>query len=74
MEVMRYRQFTQRWLLDSNLEKGDKIIVSGNMGEHGIALLSFREGYGFETKMKSDVAPINDLMEKRPFSRGNCNR
>jgi len=62
-EVMRYRQFNQRWLLDSNLEKGDKIIVSGNMGEHGIALLSFREGYGFETKMKSDVAPINDLME-----------
>jgi len=63
-EVMRYRQFNQRWLLDSNLERGDKIIVSGNMGEHGIALLSFREGYGFETKMKSDVAPINDLMEK----------
>jgi hydrogenase expression/formation protein HypE len=63
-EVMRYRQFNQRWLLDSNLEKGDKIIVSGNMGEHGIALLSFREGYGFETKMKSDVAPINGLMEK----------
>ncbi len=62
-EVMRYRQFTQRWLLDSNLEKGDKIIVSGNMGEHGVALLSFREGYGFETKMKSDVAPINGLME-----------
>jgi len=62
-EVMRYKQFNQRWLLDSNLEKGDKIIVSGNMGEHGIALLSFREGYGFETKMKSDVAPINGLME-----------
>ena len=62
-EIMRYRQFNQRWLLDSNLEKGDKIIVSGNMGEHGIALLSFREGYGFETKMKSDVAPINGLME-----------
>ena len=62
-EVMRYRQFNQRWLLDSNLERGDKIIVSGNMGEHGIALLSFREGYGFETKMKSDVAPINGLME-----------
>jgi len=62
-EVMQYRQFNQRWLLDSNLEKGDKIIISGNMGEHGIALLSFREGYGFETKMRSDVAPINGLME-----------
>ncbi len=69
-EVTRYRQFNQRWLLDSNLEKGDKIIVSGNMGEHGIALLSFREGYGFETKMKSDVAPINDLMKNALLTGG----
>ncbi len=62
--VKKYRSFNQRWLLDSNLEKGDKIILSGNIGEHGIALMSFREGYGFETEIKSDVAPINGLMEK----------
>jgi len=68
-EVKKYRPFNHRWLLDSNLEKGDKIILSGNIGEHGIALLSFREGYGFETKIKSDVAPINKLMEKA-FSQG----
>lgn len=63
-EVKRHRSFNKRWLLDSNFEKGDKIILSGNIGEHGIALLSFREGYGFETKVKSDVAPINVFMEK----------
>jgi len=63
-EVKQYRGFKQRWLLDSNLEKGDKIILSGNIGEHGIALMSYREGYGFETEIKSDVAPINRLMEK----------
>ena len=63
-EVKRYRPFNQKWLLDSNLKKGDKIILSGNIGEHGIALLSFREGYGFETRIKSDVAPINGLMQK----------
>ena len=63
-EVKRYRRFNGRWLLDSNLEKGDKIILSGNIGEHGVALMSFREGYGFETRIKSDVAPINGLMEK----------
>ena len=63
-EVRRYRPFKQRWLLDSNIRKGDKIIISGNIGEHGIALLSFREGYGFETKIKSDVAFVNGLMEK----------
>ena len=63
-EVKQYRKFSQRWLLDSNLEDGDKIIISGNIGEHGVALLSFREGYGFETKIKSDIAPLNNLMEK----------
>ena len=62
--VKEYRVFNSRWLTDSNLEPGDKIILSGNIGEHGVALMSFREGYGFETKIKSDVAPINGLMEK----------
>jgi hydrogenase expression/formation protein HypE len=63
-EVNRYRNFDKRWLLDSNLKKDDVIILSGNIGEHGIALMSFREGYGFETKIKSDIAAINGLMEK----------
>jgi hydrogenase expression/formation protein HypE len=63
-EVKKHRAFKSRWLLDSNLRKGDKIIVSGNIGEHGIALMSFREGYGFETAIKSDIAPVNGLMEK----------
>jgi hydrogenase expression/formation protein HypE len=62
--VKIYRSFRSRWLLDSNLKDGDKIILSGNIGEHGITLMSFREGYGFETKIKSDIAPINGLMEK----------
>ncbi len=63
-EIKRYRSFEKRWLLDSNLRNGDKIILSGNIGEHGIALMSFREGYGFDTEIKSDVAPLNNLMEK----------
>ena len=62
--VKKYRKYKSNWLVDSNLEKGDKIIISGNIGEHGIALMSYREGYGFETTIKSDVAPVNDLMEK----------
>jgi hydrogenase expression/formation protein HypE len=62
--VKKYRSFNSRWLLDSNLRNGDKIILSGNIGEHGITLMSFREGYGFETKIKSDIAPVNGLMEK----------
>ncbi len=62
-EVKRHRKFTKRWLLDSNLSEGDKLLLSGNIGEHGIALLSFREGYGFETTIKSDIAPLNSLLE-----------
>jgi hydrogenase expression/formation protein HypE len=63
-EVKKYRKFDSRWLLDSNIKKGDIIILSGNIAEHGVALMSFREGYGFETTIKSDVAPVNGLMEK----------
>jgi hydrogenase expression/formation protein HypE len=64
LEVKRYRPFKNRWLLDSNLRDGDMVILSGNIGEHGVALMSFREGYGFETRIKSDIAPVNHLMEK----------
>lgn len=61
-EVNRYRKLTTRWLLDANLKPGDILIASGYLGDHGIALLSFREGYGFETKIHSDIAPLNTLM------------
>jgi len=64
LEVKRYRPFKNRWLLDSNLREGDMLILSGNIGEHGVALMSFREGYGFETRIKSDIAPVNHLIEK----------
>jgi hydrogenase expression/formation protein HypE len=52
----------QKWLQDSNLKSGDDIIITGTIGDHGISLMSFREGYGFETTLKSDNAPLNGLM------------
>ena len=65
MEVAnRYRKVDNRWCTDSNTRPGDVIIVSGYMGDHGIALLSFREGYGFESDVKSDVQPLNKMIEK----------
>jgi len=60
----RYRKVDHRWCTDSNLRPGDVIIVSGYLGDHGIALLSFREGYGFESELKSDVAPLNKMIAK----------
>jgi len=61
-EVQRHREFNEKWLKDSNLRPGDKIIVSGYIGDHGIALLSFREGYGFESEVQSDIWPLNKMI------------
>ncbi len=52
-----------RWLTDNNLNVGDKIILTGTVGDHGITILSAREGYGFGGKAKSDVAALKDEME-----------
>lgn len=49
---------------DANLSPGDKIILSGTVGDHGVSLLSFREGFGFETTLSSDVAPLWHMVEK----------
>ena len=49
---------------DSGLEIGDKIIVTGSLGDHGMSLMSFREGFGFETDLKSDVAPMWNIIKK----------
>jgi len=63
--VKKYRpKFGRRWLLDSNLCAGDKIILSGTVGDHGLAVLSSREGYGFGSKIVSDVAPLNKVIAK----------
>ncbi len=42
---------------------GDKIIMSGSMAVHGIAIMSVREGLEFETQIASDTAPLNDLVD-----------
>ena len=49
---------------DSTLSVGDKIIISGSVGDHGMSLMSFREGFGFETELKSDVAPMWGIISK----------
>ena len=61
--VRAVREFRWNWPNDSGLADGDVLIVSGPIGNHGVALLSFREGYGFETKVETDAAPLNHLIE-----------
>jgi len=62
VEVKKHRSFNARWILDSNLRLGDKIIVSGTLGDHGLAVLSAQEGYNFGSQIVSDVAPLNKLI------------
>ncbi len=43
-------------------QPGDVVLVSGTMGDHGIAVLSARGELGLETSVKSDVAPLNKMI------------
>ena len=46
-----------------NARPGDRILVSGTVGDHGIAIMSVREGIEFETVLESDTAPLAGLTE-----------
>ena len=46
----------------SNATLGDRVLLSGPIGDHGIAVLSQREGLCFSTQLESDCAPLNSLV------------
>lgn len=46
----------------SNCKPGDKILLSGTLGDHGITIVSQREGMTFNTDLQSDAAPLNHLI------------
>jgi len=46
----------------ANAMPGDKIILNGNLGDHGIAVLSKRQGLEFNVPIESDCAPLNGLV------------
>lgn len=48
----------------ASCKPGDKILVNGFIGDHGIAIISSREGINFETSIESDCAPLNNLIEE----------
>jgi hydrogenase expression/formation protein HypE len=53
---------TRRVVRDSGLREGDRIIVTGTIGDHGFAVLAARNGLELEGELRSDVAPLNGLM------------
>jgi hydrogenase expression/formation protein HypE len=47
-----------------NARPGDAVIISGTIGDHGLTILSKREGLSFESSLTSDAAPLNHLVEE----------
>jgi hydrogenase expression/formation protein HypE len=61
--VRKYRELRARWALDSNLVAGEKIILSGTIGDHGLAVLSAQQGLKFGSQILSDVKPLNRMIQ-----------
>jgi hydrogenase expression/formation protein HypE len=53
---------TRTLVRDNGLSIGDRIIVTGAIGEHGLAVMAARHGIDIGDDLKSDVAPINGLV------------
>jgi hydrogenase expression/formation protein HypE len=51
-----------RVVTDGGLRPGDRLIVTGTVGDHGFTILSMRHQLGLEGDLRSDVAPVNGLV------------
>lgn len=54
---------TNRLVGPEQIRPGDEILITGTIGDHGIAILSEREGLEFQTPVLSDCAPLNGLID-----------
>lgn len=51
-----------RVVRDRGLSAGDAVVITGTLGDHGLAVLSARHGLELEGELRSDVAPLNGLL------------
>jgi len=58
------RIVTTSWMGGANARPGDAVIVSGPLGEHGVAVMSCRDGIEFQTSVVSDCAPLWPLVKE----------
>ena len=56
--------WTKRVISDAGLRPGDKILVTGTMGDHGLAIMATRNELALETALESDVAPLHELVRR----------
>ena len=55
---------TSRLVSDSGLQPGDRVLVTGTMGDHGLAIMATRNELALETTLESDVAPVHTLVRR----------
>ncbi|MBT3182396.1 MAG: hydrogenase expression/formation protein HypE [Deltaproteobacteria bacterium] len=55
--------FVKQAMTSSRIETGDVIIINGSIADHGMAIMSAREGLSMDTSIESDCAPLNSLAE-----------
>ena len=65
---------TNRLVGPERIRSGDEILITGTIGDHGIAILSEREGLEFQTPIVSDCAPLNGLIDSFYRSGVKCMR
>lgn len=53
-----------RVIPDSGLRPGDRILVTGSMGDHGLCVMATRNQLALDVELGSDVAPLNDLVRR----------
>jgi hydrogenase expression/formation protein HypE len=58
----------ERVIRDNGLVEGDRIIVSGTLGDHGIAILAHRSGFDLGAQIVSDVAPVWRMVEQALYA------
>lgn len=56
--------FAREPLRMASVRPGDAVILSGPIGNHTVHLLSIREGLGFESRVLSDCAPLNTMIDR----------
>jgi hydrogenase expression/formation protein HypE len=56
--------FTDRLIRDATLRPGDRIIVTGTVGDHGMAIMAARHKLKLDGELRSDVAPLNGLLSE----------
>ncbi len=56
--------FAERVVPDRGLRPGDRILVTGTVGDHGLAILATRGELALDTRLTSDVAPLNGLVRR----------